>query len=144
MSKAKRIGTAAETAVVKYMVECGYVDTKRVVLHGNRDEGDIHIGCNSEGTPSIIIEVKSRKNECTYKEIDGFMKELEEECKNTWGDIIVDNDRVPFYKAYLIVKRPGKGKVEDWWLCWLNRPLNQKPVIVRCRLGDYFMKKEVN
>lgn len=109
MSKAKRIGTAAETAVVKYMVECGYTDTKRVVLHGNKDEGDIHIDCDNNGIPKIIIEVKSRKNECTYKEVSGFMKELEEECKHTWGDIIIDNDRLPFNKAYLIIKRPRKG-----------------------------------
>lgn len=142
MSKAKRIGTAAETAVVKYMIDCGYTDTKRVVLHGNRDEGDIHINCNDKGIPNIIIEVKSRKDECTYKEVEGFMKELEMECKNTWGDVIVDNDRLPFQKAYLIIKRPGKGKVEDWWLCWKVHPLNQIPVTVRCRLGDYFIKKE--
>lgn len=108
MSKAKRIGTAAETAVVKYMIECGYPDTKRAVLHGNRDEGDIHIGCDGNGIPKIIIEVKSRKEECTYKEVEGFMKELETESKNTWGEEIIDNDRLPFHKAYLVIKRPRK------------------------------------
>lgn len=106
MSKAKRIGTAAETAVVKYMMDCGYEDTKRVVLHGNRDEGDIHINCNTKGIPSIIIEVKSRKDECTYKEIEGFMKELEQESTNTWGEPVLNSSSD--YKAYLVVKRPRK------------------------------------
>lgn len=139
MSKAKRIGTAAETAVVKYMIECGYKDTKRVVLHGTRDEGDIHINCNAEGIPNIIIEVKSRKDECTYKEVEGFMKELETESMNTWKDNFIVNG-ISQYKSYLVIKRPGKGKVEDWWLCW--REYHQsKPITVRCRLGDYFKKE---
>ena len=139
MSKAKRIGTAAETAVVKYMIECGYEDTKRVVLHGNRDEGDIHINCDTSGIPDIIIEVKSRKDECTYKEVEGFMKELEQESINTWGEKYTSFD-MPSHKSYLVIKRPGKGKVEDWWLCWKEH--NQSSSItVRCRLGDYFIKK---
>lgn len=139
MSKAKRIGTAAETAVVKYMIECGYEDTKRVVLHGNRDEGDIHINCNASGIPDIIIEVKSRKDECTYKEVEEFMKELEQESINTWGEKSISLD-MPFHKAYLVIKRPGKGKVEDWWLCW-KEPHQSSSITVRCRLGDYFIKK---
>lgn len=83
MSKAKRIGTAAETSVVKYMIRCGYPDTKRVVLHGEKDEGDIHINCDKYGVPNIVIEVKSRNHEANYKEVQGFMNELQRECANT-------------------------------------------------------------
>lgn len=141
MSKAKRIGTTAETAVVKYMIDCGYEDAHRVVLHGNRDEGDIHINCNKAGIPNMIIEVKSRKNECTYKEVEGFMQELERESINTWNRYpIVNKTTEP--SAFLVIKRPGKGKVEDWWLCW-KEEYKLGPVIVRCRLGDFFKKKEV-
>lgn len=139
MSKAKRIGTAAETAVVKYMIECGYKDTKRVVLHGNKDEGDIHINYDANGIPDIIIEVKSRKDECTYKEVEGFMKELETESSNTWSNNYTTNG-ISRYNAYLVIKRPGKGKVEDWWLCWREYNLSY-PITVRCRLGDYFRKE---
>lgn len=139
MSKAKRIGTAAETAVVQYMKECGYIDTKRVVLHGSRDEGDIHINCNVDGIPDIIIEVKSRKDECTYKEVEGFMHELETECINAWGHLNDDNT-LPFHQSYLVIKRHGKGKVEDWWLCWRENIKGRK-VTVRCRMGDYFIKR---
>lgn len=139
MSKAKQIGTAAETAVVKYFTEVmGWPDVARVVLHGKDDEGDIHVGPTNN--PRIIFEVKSRKNECTYKEVEEFMKELDDECKHTWGENYMLHEP---YRGYLIIKRPGKGKVEDWWLCW--KPISEvesNEVTVRCRLGDYF-KPEV-
>ena len=139
MSKAKAIGTAAETAVVKYFTEkMGWKDVARVVLHGKDDEGDIHVGPVND--PRIIFEVKSRKNECSYKEVEEFMQELDMECKNTWGDDYLVKES---YRGYLIIKRPGKGKVEDWWLCW--KPISENEssdITVRCRLGDYF-KPEV-
>ena len=134
MSKAKAIGTAAETAVVKYLRDVvGLEDVTRVVLHGRDDEGDIHVG--KSDFPSMVFEVKSRKNESTYKEVEGFMEELEAEAVNTWG-----KDwrglRTPL-SAYLIIKRPGKGKAEDWWICWKN----QAGVTVRARFGDVFKPK---
>lgn len=134
MSKAKAIGTAAETAVVKYLSEkCGIPDVTRIVLHGRDDEGDIHVG--NPDFPKMVIEVKSRKNEATYSEVEGFMKELEAEAINTWGEDW-RGLRTPL-SAFLVIKRPGKGKPEDWWLCW--RTL--QGVTVRCRLGDYFKPK---
>ena len=135
MSKAKAIGTAAETAVVKYFSEkMGWDDVARVVLHGKDDKGDIHVGPTNN--PRIIFEVKSRKNECTYKEVEEFMQELDAECRNTWGEDYMLREP---YRGYVIIKRPGKGKVEDWWLCW--KPVCEfepNNVTVRCRLGDYF------
>lgn len=136
MSKAKAIGTAAETAVVKYLKEVhGLDNVTRVVLHGKDDEGDIHIGPVDD--PDMIIEVKSRKNECTYKEVEGFIRELEAEAIHTWGEYW-RLSRPTIKKAFLVIKRPGKGKPEDWWLCWVDNH-----IIVRCRLGDYFIPKEM-
>lgn len=135
MSKAKAIGTAAETAVVKYLRDVhGLDDVTRVVLHGKDDEGDIHVG--PVDNPDMIIEVKSRKNECTYKEVEGFIEELEVEAIHTWGEYWRTESQVR--KAFLVIKRPGKGKPEDWWLCWVDNH-----IIVRCRLGDYFRPKEI-
>lgn len=137
MSKAKSIGTAAETAVVRYLQSLGYQDVHRVVLHGKNDEGDIQIG--SSDNPDIIIEVKSRKQECTYSEVAGFMKELEAEQLNKWHKCYTNPlASTEAKKAFLVIKRPGKGKVQDWWLCW-NQLINKnKTVICRCRVGDYF------
>lgn len=135
MSKAKAIGTAAETAVVKYLKEVmGFEDVTRIVLHGKDDQGDIHVG--KVDFPDMVIEVKSRKNEATYKEVEGFIEELVTECNNTWGEGW--HESFADLKGFLVIKRPGKGKVEDWWLCWLD----ENNIIVRCRFGDYFKPKE--
>lgn len=124
MSKAKRIGTKAETMVVKYLQEKGFKDVRRVVLNGRNDKGDIHVG--SSDNPSMIFEVKSRKNEATYKEVESFMQELKTEAINVWG-----KDLENHAKSLLVIKRPGKGKVDDWWAIWEQDNIN-----VRCRFGD--------
>lgn len=134
MSKAKAIGTAAETAVVKYLKEVvGFEDVTRIVLHGRDDQGDIHVG--KVDFPDMVIEVKSRKNEATYKEVEDFMDELRAECINTWGNGWRESNKN--LKGFLVIKRPGKGKVEDWWLVWED----DNNIIVRCRFGDYFKPK---
>lgn len=134
MSKAKAIGTAAETAVVKYLKEVmGFDDVTRIVLHGKDDLGDIHVG--KVDFPDMVIEVKSRKNEATYKEVEGFIEELKAECEHTWGEGW--HESAADLKGFLVIKRPGKGKVEDWWLVWVD----DNNVIVRCRFGDYFKPK---
>lgn len=56
-SKAK--GTKAETRVVKYLTTAG-LRCNRVVMKGNRDEGDIHI-IGGHGCVSAILEVKAGK-----------------------------------------------------------------------------------
>jgi hypothetical protein len=58
MNKSKAKGTSWESAIVELLTRLGF-DARRVVLHGNEDQGDIHI----EGLP-IVIEAK---NEKTYK-----------------------------------------------------------------------------
>ncbi len=43
MSKSKQKGTAAETAVVKYLKANGFPKAERRALQGNLDKGDISL-----------------------------------------------------------------------------------------------------
>lgn len=53
MSKAKQKGTAAETAVVKWLIDKGRKHVERRSLNGSNDRGDI------AGLPGVVIEVKN-------------------------------------------------------------------------------------
>ena len=122
-NRAKQKGTSAETNVVKFFQSIGVENVTRKVLHGSEDLGDIHIG--SVDNPYLVIEVKSRSKNCSYKEIQGFMGELRAEITHTYGSFIPD-------KGYLILKIPGKGKVQDWLL---YKFINDE--IWSCRVGDH-------
>jgi len=65
-------GTAAETAVVEYLISAGYQNAERRALHGSNDRGDI------AGIPGVVIEVKSEK---TYR-LTNAVREAKEEMKN--------------------------------------------------------------
>lgn len=52
-NKPKAIGTAAETAVVRYLRDNGFPMSERRALHGTTDLGDI------TGIPGVVIEVKA-------------------------------------------------------------------------------------
>ena len=54
VNRPKNIGTAAETAVVRYLRAHGFMNVKRLTLQGAGDIGDISLG---DGWP-ITIEVK--------------------------------------------------------------------------------------
>lgn len=60
MSKAKQKGTAAETAVVRYLRTNGYPLAERRALSGKLDKGDI------AGVPDVVIEVKAAEK-CELK-----------------------------------------------------------------------------
>ena len=53
MSRARAKGTAAETAVARYLKANGFPHAERRALHGAADRGDIL------GVPGIAIEVKA-------------------------------------------------------------------------------------
>jgi Holliday junction resolvase len=72
MSKSKQKGTAAETAVVKYLKENGFVHAERRALTGNYDKGDI-TGCGP-----VVFEVKNHKT----MDLAGWVKELQVEIDN--------------------------------------------------------------
>lgn len=72
MSKSKQKGTAAETAVVKYLRENGFPYAERRALTGNYDKGDI-TGCGP-----IVFEVKNHK----AMDLAGWIAELRAEIAN--------------------------------------------------------------
>jgi len=101
MSKAKQKGTAAETAVVRFLQGQGFPLAERRALGGGssgEDLGDI------TGIPMLCMEVK---NHATYK-IPAWIKETEIERQNAKADY-----------GLLIVKPAGVGlspdKVGQWW-----------------------------
>lgn len=96
MSKAKRKGTAAETAVVRYLEANGFPTAERRSLAGAADKGDV------TGIPGIVIEIKAAKK----YEIPGWLKEAAQEGINAKAEY-----------AILIMKPNGKGEgsVNKWW-----------------------------
>ena len=101
MSKAKQKGTAAETALVRFLQGQGFPGAERRALGGGgagEDLGDI------TGIPSLCMEVK---NHATYK-IPAWIKETEIERQNAKADF-----------GILVVKPNGIGmtsnKVGQWW-----------------------------
>lgn len=72
MSKAKQKGTAAETAVVRWLKDNGFPHAERRALHGTADKGDI-TGCGP-----IVFEVKNHAK----MDLAGWIKELETEMIN--------------------------------------------------------------
>ena len=98
MSKAKQKGTAAESALVKFLEINGFPNAERRAMTGAFDQGDI------TGIPALCMEVK---NHATYK-IPAWIKETEIERINAKADF-----------GILVVKPNGVGmtpdKVGQWW-----------------------------
>lgn len=95
MSASKRKGTAAETAVVAFLRESGFIQAERRTLNGAKDRGDI------AGLPGVVIEVKN----CARQELAAWVAEAELER---------DNDRASIGVVWS--KRRGKGNPADWFV----------------------------
>ncbi|WP_299315051.1 hypothetical protein [uncultured Halomonas sp.] len=100
-NKSKAKGTAAETRVVRFLTDAG-LHADRVVLKGNKDQGDIHIR-GKDGYPVCIIEVKAGKQTQTPGR-----RQMEEWLEQTRTE--ADNTDVP---GYLVVARHGSS-VKDY------------------------------
>jgi hypothetical protein len=94
MSKSKQKGTAAETAVVKYLKANGFPKAERRALQGSLDKGDI------SGIDDVVFEVKDHKT----MTLGQWMEELKVEIEN-------DNAET----GVVIHKRRGKGDVGEWY-----------------------------
>jgi hypothetical protein len=94
VNKPKAIGTACETAVVRYLVANGFPGAERPALHGALDEGDI------TGTPGVAWEVKGghAAENASDAQIALWLAEAEAERVNRGSDV-----------AALVLKRKGKG-----------------------------------
>ena len=90
----KQKGTAAETAVVKYLRKAGVSKAERRALQGSLDKGDI------SGIDDVVLEVKDHKK----MDLAGWVDELEVEISN--ADAIT---------GAVIHKRKGTTEVADWY-----------------------------
>ena len=108
MSKAKQIGTAAETAVRKHLLSAGYseLEAHRNVLKGTNDEGDVWLREPLRGL--IVFEVKGGKaaKEASYGQIEKWFQEAELEKNNAKGAF-----------GFLVTQRAGVGapRAGEWW-----------------------------
>lgn len=94
MSKAKQKGTAAETAVVKYLQNKGFINCERRSLNGIHDRGDI------TGVEKTVIEVKNHAR----MELAQWVSELLVEINNDKADTGV-----------VIHKKRGTTNVGEWY-----------------------------
>lgn len=72
MSRSKAKGTAAETAVVRFLRAAGFAQAERRTLSGAQDRGDI------AGVPGVVIEVKN----CARDQLPAWVAEAELERDN--------------------------------------------------------------
>lgn len=100
-NRPKAKGTAAESAVVRFLTE-RHVLAKREILHGGKDHGDVHVH-TKKGL--IVLEVKAYKTWASARQLDAWMVEADIEGVNAGADA-----------SALVVKRPGSGAANaaDW------------------------------
>ncbi len=95
MSRSKAKGTAAETAVVRFLRAFGFTQAERRTLGGTQDRGDI------AGVPGVVIEVKN----CARQELPAWVAEAERERDNDQADLGV-----------VWHKRRGKSDPAEWFV----------------------------
>jgi hypothetical protein len=95
VSRSKAKGTAAETAVVRFLQAAGFAQAERRTLAGVQDRGDI------AGIPGVVIEVKN----CARQELPAWVAEAELER---------DNDRASLGVVWH--KLRGKADPGDWFV----------------------------
>lgn len=97
----RKKGTAAESAVVKWLRLNGFGQADRQPLRGGHDQGDI------TACPGVVIEVKAYRlptGTPTAGQLTEWMQQTEVERWNAAADV-----------AVLIVKRPGTTDVGRWF-----------------------------
>jgi hypothetical protein len=94
MNRSKQKGTAAETAVVRWLQANGHPYAERRSLHGANDRGDV------AGVPGVVIEIKN----CKTVDLAGWVTELKTEMLNADAGI-----------GAVIHKRRGTTDVGEWY-----------------------------
>ena len=104
MNPSKRTGTAAESAVARYLASRG-ITAHRAPLHGTQDRGDVWAAPTANGY-RIVIEVKAgaQAHNPPMPQVEAWQGEAEMEAAR-----VPDADI-----AILILKRKGSAKVWDW------------------------------
>lgn len=97
VNKPKKIGTAAETLVVKYAKVHGFPNAVRKVQKGSKDEGDIDL------CPQVIVEVKADRG----LDYPRFLRETHAEKANAGVAV-----------GTCVIKPPGvaEGRMNLWWM----------------------------
>jgi hypothetical protein len=102
MNKPKRIGTAAESAVTKFLRTNGFPHAERRALTGAYDQGDI------TGCPGLVFEVKGGEAARTASDgqVEAWLAETETERINAGADL-----------GILVMQRRGVGPANAgrWW-----------------------------
>lgn len=108
MSKAKAIGTRAETAVRNYLLSVGYseLEAHRNVLTGSDDQGDVWLRDENHGL--IVFELKGG---------DMAKKASHEQCLKWLGEAEREKNNAGANFGFLVTQRAGVGypRAGDWW-----------------------------
>jgi hypothetical protein len=98
MNRSKAKGTAAETAVVRYLLDKDWPEAERLALRGSLDVGDVR------WTKRVHLEVKAGEaaHKASWQQCMAWLRE---------ADIESVNAGVP---CYLVVKRKGHANPGNW------------------------------
>ena len=108
MSKAKAIGTRAETAIRNYLLSTGYseLEAHRNVLTGSQDQGDVWLRDENHGL--IVFEAKGGKmaKEASHEQVRKWFTETQKEKKHASANF-----------GFLVTQRAGVGypRAGEWW-----------------------------
>lgn len=108
MSKAKNIGTRAETAVRNYLLSTGYteLEARRNVLSGSQDQGDIWLDDSDVGL--VVFEIKGgdMAKKASHEQCLKWLDEAQREKKNAGANY-----------GFLVTQRAGVGypRANEWW-----------------------------
>jgi hypothetical protein len=137
MSKAKAIGTRAETAVRNYLLSVGYTELEahRNVLTGSDDQGDVWLREKKHGL--IVFELKggNMAKNASYEQCLKWLKEAHKEKENAGANF-----------GFLVTQRAGMGypRAGEWWAYATLGDLSNlrhgdsdsNSIVVRLRLRD--------
>ncbi len=109
-NRPKQIGTSAETAVVRHVVELGCTDAHRRVLAGSNDVGDVWVSA-PDGT-LLVLQVKAGRA--------AEVASVEQKAK-WYGQAAEQAARAGINtRPVLVTKRAARGdkRVGDWRATW--------------------------
>ena len=100
VNRPKAIGTAAETALVRWLRVNGWPHAERRALTGSHDQGDV------TGCPGLVWEAKAgdAADRASDAQVRAWLTETETERVNARADI-----------GILVLRRRGKASPGDWW-----------------------------
>lgn len=108
MSKAKQIGTAAETGVRNHLLRSGWteLEARRNVLTGALDQGDVWLNDPIQGL--IVFEVKGGASAKTASQ---------EQIAKWFQEAITERDNASATCGFLVTQRSGfsAARSGNWW-----------------------------